>query len=198
MLYKRRKKFKNIEIEIGRIFSKFGLRPNEWSFISLLFALITFFFLIKKNFLIAAIFFAFTAFIDVIDGAVARFMKIETKIGAYLDTIIDRFVEFIVLLALFFIDYPNFIFESRFWLFLLLFGGTMTTYAKAAAFEKRLTNQEIKGGIMERAERLIAIFLVIIVSNFNLSYATSIISIAAILSNISAIQRIIFVFQHRK
>ena len=81
MLYKRRNYFDNLGRKIGKIFSKLSLSPNQWTILSLVFALVLFYFLIKGEFLIAAIVFAFTAFIDMIDGAVAREAKKVTKIG---------------------------------------------------------------------------------------------------------------------
>ncbi|MCW1298393.1 MAG: CDP-alcohol phosphatidyltransferase family protein [Candidatus Nanoarchaeia archaeon] len=167
-----------------------------WSSLSLLFILLTFYFLLKKSFLIALIFFSIASFIDVIDGAVARYRKMVTKKGAYIDTIIDRFVEFIVILGLFFVDYPKFILDSKVWLITLLFGSMMTTYVKASAFEKKIVKKEIKGGILERAERLILIFLIILLSNFSLEYACYLIALTAFLSIVSVFQRISIVFEY--
>ncbi|MCW1296129.1 MAG: CDP-alcohol phosphatidyltransferase family protein [Candidatus Parvarchaeota archaeon] len=196
MLYKRREIFKRLEVNIAKFFSMFGLTPNMWSSLSLLFILLTFYFLLKKSFLIALIFFSIASFIDVIDGAVARYRKMVTKKGAYIDTIIDRFVEFIVILGLFFVDYPKFILDSKVWLITLLFGSMMTTYVKASAFEKKIVKKEIKGGILERAERLILIFLIILLSNFSLEYACYLIALTAFLSIVSVFQRISIVFEY--
>jgi len=67
----------------------------------------------------------------------------------------------------------------------------MTTYAKSAALEKGLVERELRGGLLERAERLVLLFLIILVTNFSRSYAMYLIVAAAILTNLSALQRII-------
>ena len=79
MLYKKRDYFNKLGKKIGIIFSKFSLSPNQWTLLSLILILITFYFLINREFLIATVLFAFTAFIDMIDGAVAKITKKVTK-----------------------------------------------------------------------------------------------------------------------
>lgn len=189
MLWKRRGYFdKTIGKKVGVIFSKLSLSPNQWTILSLVFALFMFYFLYKKEFLIASTIFAFTAFIDMIDGAVAKVTKKVTSFGGYLDSVIDRVIEFIIIFGLFFTDYPGYILCSRAWLMLLLFGSFMSTYTRAVAFEKKIS-KDIKGGVLEHTDRLILFFLIILISNFSLQYASYLIITAALLTNISALQR---------
>lgn len=101
MLYKKRKKFKDVSKNLGYTLSKIPVSPNQWTILSLILVLIVFYFLINQNFLIAFIFCIFTISIDIVDGAVARTTNKVTKFGAYLDTIIDRFIEFFIILGLF-------------------------------------------------------------------------------------------------
>jgi len=194
MLYKRRSYFDNLGRKIGKIFSKLSLSPNQWTILSLLLVIITFYFLIKGEFLIASIVFAFTAFIDMIDGAVARETKKVTKAGGYLDSIIDRVIEFIIILGLFLNNYPDFFLPIKIWLLFLLFGSFMSTYTRAAAFEKGVF-KNLKGGILEHTDRLILLLLIIIFSNFSLQYASYLIVITTILANISALQRFLKVIK---
>ncbi len=188
MLYKRRIYFDKLGKRIGLIFSKMPLSPNQWTILSLVFALIMLYFLINQNFLLASVIFAFTAFIDVIDGAVARETKKVTKLGGYLDSITDRAVEFIIILGLFINNYPDFIFSMKIWLLLLLFGSFMSTYTRAAAFEKKVF-KDLKGGILEHTDRLILFLIIFIVSVFSLKYASYLIILTTILAIVSALQR---------
>jgi archaetidylinositol phosphate synthase len=194
MLWKRRNYFNELSKKIGILFSKFSLSPNQWTMLSLLLVLITLYFLIKEEFLVASILFAFTAFIDMIDGAVARETKKVTKIGGYLDSIIDRVIEFIIILGLFLNNYPDFIIPIKIWLLFLLFGSFMSTYTRAVAFEKEVF-KNLKGGILEHTDRLILFLLIIIISIFSLGYASYLIAISAILTNISALQRFLKVIK---
>lgn len=192
MLEEKREKLKKIEIKTGEIFSKLGFTPNQYTLISLFFVLVSFYFLIKQKLVLALIFFIFAAFLDFIDGAVAKFTKRETKKGAYLDTICDRYVEGIILLGFLFLPLKGFfLLPAKIWIFLAFFGSLMTTYAKAAAKEKELVEKELKKGLFGRGERMILIFLAIALGIFNLSWLIYPIVILAIFSNFTALQRII-------
>ncbi len=194
MISENREKFNSISVKAGLIFGKLPLTPNQWTLSSLIPALLCFYFLIQLNFLLALVFFVVTAFIDLIDGAVARVQGKTTKKGAYLDTIVDRYAELIVFLGLFVISFPNFYLSSKTWILFCLFGSLMTTYAKAAAKEKLLLESELKGGLMERPERLILLFLIILSGIFSLQYIVYLLALFAVLTNLSALQRIMKAF----
>ena len=201
MLEEKRKKFKKIETLIGGIFSKLGLTPNQYTLISLFFVILSFCSLVSVNLILpehinyvlglALIFFLLATILDFIDGAVAKFTQKETKKGAYLDTICDRYVEGVILLGFLFLPLKEFfLLPAQVWIFLALFGSLITTYAKAAAKEKELTKIEIKKGLFGRAERIILISLAILLGIFNLSWMIYPIIVLAILTNFTAFQRI--------
>ncbi len=190
MLYKRRKWFRKYEESIGKTFAKLGLSPNQWTIISLILACAAFYSIITQNFLEAAVLIIITAFLDVVDGCVARTTGKVSKKGAYLDTIVDRYVEFLIIFGLFFVPLPAFYISAQAWLLLYLFGSLMTSYTKAAASLKGVVKDELKGGLLERAERMVILFIGIVLAIFNFRYLVYIIALLAILSNISALQRI--------
>jgi len=190
MLTEKREKFKKIEEKVGEIFSQFGLTPNQYTLLSLFFVTLCFYFLKSQNLTLALVFFIFATFLDFIDGAVARFKKVETKEGAYLDTICDRYVEGVILLGFLFLPLTDFILPAKIWIFLALFGSFMTTYTKAAAKEKELVKIELKKGLFGRGERLILITLAIIFGLFKFSLMIYPILILALFSNLTAFQRI--------
>jgi phosphatidylglycerophosphate synthase len=191
-LYTQREKFNRLSIKIGIICSKIPLSANQWTIVSLIPAIIAFYFLTKEQFLIGAILFFVSAAIDLVDGSVARVTGTVSKFGAYLDTIIDRYVEGIIIFGLLFASLPEFLIPAYAWIFLFLFGGATTTYAKAAAKEKELIaeGKELKGGMLERAERLIILFVGMLLATINPLYLTYVLALLAVLSNISALQRI--------
>jgi len=190
MLSENREKFKKIEIKTGEFFSKLGLTPNQYTLISLFFAILALYFLTRIDLIPALIFFLLATLLDFIDGAVARFTQRETKKGAYLDTICDRYVEGIILLGFLFLPLRSFLLPAGIWIFLAFFGSLMTTYAKAAAKEKELVTTELKKGLLGRGERILLILFAIILGIFNLSWMLYPIVILAIFSNLTAIQRI--------
>lgn len=190
VLYKKRETFSGISIKIGMIFSKVGLSPNQWTMLVILPTLISLYFILEKQFLIAALFLLISAFLDLVDGSVARVMGKVSKLGAYLDTIMDRYVEAVILFGLLFVGLPGFYAPSYVWIFVFFFGSFMTTYAKSAAKEKDLVEKELRGGLLERGERLIILFIGILLAHFSRVYLTYIIVILAILTNVTALQRI--------
>jgi phosphatidylglycerophosphate synthase len=182
--------FKKLEKKVGEIFSLLPISPNQYTLSSIFFAIFSFYFLIKQNLIFAIFFFLIASFLDFIDGAVARYKDISTKIGAYLDTICDRYVEGILLLGMLFLPLPKIFLPGYAWVFLILFGSIMTTYAKAAAKEKELVAQELKGGLLSRAERLILLIISLILGIFNFYSMIYLLILIAILTNFTALQRI--------
>lgn len=189
-LFKKRREFDELLVRIGAFFSRFKLSPNQWTLLTIVFVLVTFYFLVKQRFLVSAIFLLVSTFLDLVDGSVARVTGKVTKLGAYLDTIADRYVEGIIVFGLLFCKLPTFILPFNYWLFLYFFGALMTTYVKAAAKEKELVRAEIKGGILERADRLLLLFVALLLANVDLIYLTYVVTVLAILTNVSALQRI--------
>ncbi|MBU4129138.1 CDP-alcohol phosphatidyltransferase family protein, partial [bacterium] len=155
-------------------------------------ALISSYFIIRQKFILAIFFFLIAGFLDFIDGAVARYKNIATKVGAYLDTICDRYVEGILLFGLIFLPLPRIFLPGFTWVFLILFGTFLTTYAKAAAKEKEIVEKELKGGFLSRGERIILFFLVLILGAIDPSFTfmTHLLILIAILTNFTALQRI--------
>ena len=190
-MYKHREKFTSFSVKIGIAFSKLRISPNQWTLLSIIPALVALYFLVYGEFLIAALFFILSSFMDLIDGSVARVMGKASKLGAYLDTIVDRYVEGIIIFALLFAGLPDFYIPISAWIFLYIFGSLMTAYSKSSAKEKELIiGKELKGGVLERAERLIILFIGILLAAIQPMYLTYIIVALAVLTNISALQRI--------
>lgn len=194
MFYANREKFAGLSVKIGISFSKIPLSPNQWTIISLVPAVLAAYFLAKDQFLFAASLFIIAAFLDLVDGSVARVTGRVSKFGAYLDTIVDRYVEAMIIFALLFVALPTtgFFLPIKAWILLYLFGAMMTTYTKSAAKEKEiiLDGSELKGGILERAERLIILFVGILAAAFNPIYLSYAIVLLAVLTNFSALQRV--------
>lgn len=198
MLDAKREKFKNTERKVAKIFSYLPLTPNQYTALTIVFAFFAFLFLIKSRIIISLILFIFASFLDFVDGAVARYKRLSTKFGAYFDTIADRFVEFFLLFGILFLNLPQVFLENYIWIFLILFGSLMTTYAKAAAKEKDLVLEELKGGLLARGERLFLILLSLFFYIFNPYFSVCFLILIAILTNFTAIQRIYFAFKKVK
>lgn len=189
----KKENFKKISEKVGHFFSKFQIPPNYFTVASIFFAIFYFFSLVKNNLGLAILFFILASVLDFIDGAVAKFSQEQTELGSYLDTVCDRYVEGIFIAAFLFLNLPKIYFDSKTWAFLALFGSFMTTfaYAKAVAGKERETFGEgFKKSLLDRPDRLIIIFISLVLGLYNFSWMIYPIIFLAIFSNFTALQRI--------
>jgi len=193
MLDTKRHWFKDLEKIVGKIFGSLPLTPNQYTYLSGVFALIGLFFMIQEDITWAIMSFLIAGGLDFVDGAVARAKNMSSKVGAYLDTVFDRYVEGVMFLGILFLPLPYFIIPGYTWVYLAIFGSIVTTYVKAAAKEKDLVNQELKGGLLSRGERLILTFIALILGIIypDYLYTIYVIALIAVLANFTAIQRFV-------
>jgi len=190
MLDQHRNWFKGLEKKTADIFAVLSLTPNQYTLLSIIFAIASAVEINYGNYLFALGLYLAAIFCDFIDGAVARRKNLSSNQGAYWDTVADRYVEAILFFGLLFVELPPFYLVPAAWIFLALFGSTMTTYAKAAAKEKGLSDVELKGGLMSRAERSMFCVAILLLLGYSKVWAMSFIVVLALLSNITAMQRI--------
>jgi len=83
---------------------------------------------------------------------------------------------------------------------LLFIGSAMVSYARAYADHRKVITDEKKlrkmGGILERAERLLLVFIGMALFYVDVAYLNAAIIVAAILSCITLVQRIWFVVKN--
>jgi CDP-diacylglycerol---glycerol-3-phosphate 3-phosphatidyltransferase len=129
---------------------------------------------------------------DMLDGALARITSRMSAFGAFLDSVVDRYSEAVVLLGLFLYYYPqpgNQGLISVVLIYAILFGSMMISYARARAGALHIQNEV---GLMARPERIVLIALGLL---FPTVLLLPILWILAIGTQITAIQRIIHVWQ---
>jgi archaetidylinositol phosphate synthase len=175
-----------------------GLSPNGWTLLSLVPALAGLYALATGRLEAGLILFIISGFIDMVDGAVARVTNQATARGAFIDGIVDRYVEILLYLGLIiylgpgeFLDLPRDI-----WFMLLVFGALMTTFSRAYADHRGVVKDpgELKrmGGLLERGERLLLLYAGMVAGMFNAEWLMATVAIVAILANITVLQRILF------
>lgn len=97
-----------------------------------------------------------TGLLDTLDGAVARELKQERKQGAFLDSVLDRYAEFFILVGIwaYFVRKGTGTPLITITVLLVLFGSLMVSYTKARAESLSVS---CLVGLFQRAERIIAI-----------------------------------------
>jgi len=139
--------------------------------------------------------------VDIFDGRVARESGLESKFGAFYDSTLDRMSEVVVFMGLASLyntiraDVDD---VAMIYVILLALGGSLiVSYTRARAEGLGL---DCKVGLMQRAERVVLLGLgsVIFGLAFNGLALDLIIILVAVLTNLTAIQRIVWVYQHAR
>ncbi len=184
--------------------ARLGLSPNAWTGLALAAALVGFLALVDKRLLSGLLLFLLSGALDMVDGAVARATGQTSTAGAFLDGVLDRYVEALLILGLLFYLGPNaeFLIPVGAWIAILIFGAVMTSFVRAYADHRGLVKDQLvlakeMGGLLERAERLILIYAGMIGALlFEDGWLLGAIVIAALLSNLTAIQRIFLALKY--
>jgi phosphatidylglycerophosphate synthase len=178
---------------LGGLFSRLPLSANQITLCALLLALIGFYFAYLQQPLASLFFFVLSGTADAIDGAVARARKEVSARGAFIDGMIDRLVEFLLICSFFFYALPAFIVPSALSLVLFLFFGTcMTSFATAYADHRKAARPAKiarQPGILPRAERLILLFIALALVPYCAQCASALLFTGAALATITFAQR---------
>jgi CDP-diacylglycerol--glycerol-3-phosphate 3-phosphatidyltransferase len=127
---------------------------------------------------------------DVLDGQVARLRGRGTRFGAYLDSTMDRYSDMLLFLGLLILYARLRTTPHMVLVWVAAFGSFMTSYARARA-ESFISSCTV--GFLERPERIV---LIVIGALFNRMVA--VLWIIAILSNVTALQRIVYTYRELK
>lgn len=138
-------------------------------------------------------------FFDILDGRVARLTKLGSKFGAFYDSTLDRISEFVVFLGILSLynDYRQQLGDVGmiYLIYLAMAGSLMISYTRARAEALGL---DCKVGLMPRAERVVLIgaSALFFGQMWNGIVLKVVIAILAVLTNLTAFQRIIWVYRH--
>jgi len=188
------------------VFSRFGLSPNAWTLLSLVPAIFGFLSLVYGQIIPALVFFMVSGFMDVVDGAVARVTGSASNKGAFLDGVVDRYVEILFYMGLLFFvtsqNIPRFLMSHSYWFVLLVFGALMPTFIRSYADHRDVVTEpedlRRMGGLIERAERMTLLYIGMVAYLLNPIYLTYLVALTATLTNLTAIQRFIWVLNYRE
>jgi len=180
----------DIAERISLLLVRMGLRPNTITVLALLAGIAAgLFFFLERPFWAWLALFA-CGLLDMLDGKVAVLTKAKSAFGAILDSTLDRYSEFFIYLGL----ALHFRRQWALWLsFLAFLGSTMVSYTKARSEGLGFS---CPIGIMQRAERLFCLGSGALLSSIFRIYDPAMITaltLIALFSNITAIQRTLFV-----
>lgn len=191
---------------IAEVCKKAGLSPNTITTLSIIAGLGCAFCYFQQNFLIGSLLLLCSAVLDLVDGSVARMTSRETPFGAVFDWIADKYVDTIVLLGvgLSGISIVSVFFNiSPIWDFgivaIAIIGSMMNTFIKPVTYAE-IGFTERKDGKIDDPLEGIGFFgrpetvLVLILGGLSGFIWVSVL-IIAICTNLSAFQRIIYLYR---
>ena len=127
---------------------------------------------------------------DMLDGRVARLRGRETRFGAFLDSTMDRYSDMVLYMGLLILYARVDRTPHMILVWVAAFGSFMTSYARARA-ESLVPKCTV--GFLERPERL-----VLIIAGALTNRMAAALWIIAILSNVTALQRVIYTYVELK
>ncbi|MBI4610967.1 MAG: CDP-alcohol phosphatidyltransferase family protein [Candidatus Rokubacteria bacterium] len=168
----------------ARVLLRFHVRPNHLTILGLATSLLAALAFTAGRERLAGALLIVSGLFDFFDGSLARLSGQVTPFGAFLDSVIDRYSDLVVLLGLLLL----FVRAGRRAEVLLtmavLIGTVMVSYTKARA---QSIGVECEVGLMERPERQICL-----IAGALLSILPLVLWVLAVLVNVTAVQRILY------
>jgi len=182
--------FKVVLDPVAGFLLKIGLTPNSVTLFGLLLTAAAGVFAGFGKFFISGLILLMGAPLDAVDGVMARKRGQPSRFGGFFDSVIDRYSELFLLGGLLFYYIAQGDILSGLLVFIAAGGSVMVSYTRARAEGQGFT---AKVGLFSRVERMIALILFLLIGKPIIA-----IWIIAILANITAIQRILNVYQQSK
>ena len=184
----------SIAFKAAKIFSKLPISPNQWTILSVIPAIIGFYLAYTGLLSEAGLLFLIAGLMDGIDGGLARYLKKSTKLGAFMDGVIDRFIDFLLVFAFLFIGLPDFIFSITIWVVIQAYFALMPTFIVAYANHREAVidpTEKVVWRILHRTEMYPLWIIALVVASFNPMWGTYIFVFTAVLSVITTFQSFI-------
>jgi len=177
--------FKGIIDPIGAFLNRLGITPNAITLLGLAGTTIGAYVISQGKMTLGGIILLLFVFVDVLDGTMARLRGESSDFGGFVDSVSDRYAEFITFggLLYYFLAHQNYL--GVMITFIATAGSVLVSYVKARAEGLGFT---AKVGILTRVERYLVLIPLLV---FNQPFIAVV--LIALLGNITAFQRIVFV-----
>ncbi|MFZ2362516.1 MAG: CDP-alcohol phosphatidyltransferase family protein [Anaerolineae bacterium] len=185
--------FKDFLQTVARLFQRLGVSPNQLTLAGLLLQAGVAVVIALGYLPLGGVLLVFSAVFDAFDGTLARLTGRSSRFGAFFDATLDRYAEALVLFGLlvYLTGQPNTRTEVLL-IFAAVVGSLLVSYTRAKAESLRIPCNK---GILTRAERVALLVIGLVLAGWQPVAAlppmlTIVLWLLAILSNLTAIQRI--------
>jgi CDP-diacylglycerol--glycerol-3-phosphate 3-phosphatidyltransferase len=169
-----------------------GVTPNTLTVVGFVFNVLTALVLASGHLSTGGVLLILSGMFDMLDGALARITAQQSSFGAFLDSLLDRYSEAAILLALIYVFTVRGSTAVVLLVYSVAMGSILISYARARAEGLGL---EAKVGVAPRPERILILSLGLLI-NFNTAIAALV--LLAILTHLTAIQRLYHVWRQTR
>ena len=170
---------------IARVMGRLGLTPNMLTMIGVGLNVLVAVVLARGSLVLGGVLLLLSSSFDALDGTLARLTGQQSQFGAFFDSTLDRYSEAIVYGGLLYYFLQKDASTETMLVYAAIIGSLMVSYARARA---EGIGAECKVGLLTRAERM-----VVLAAGLILGLLTPALWVVAILSNLTALQRILHV-----
>jgi CDP-diacylglycerol--glycerol-3-phosphate 3-phosphatidyltransferase len=174
-------------VPMATLLGKLGLTPNMLTLLGLATMLGVAAVLAMGNTRLGGVLFLLSGLFDALDGTLARVTHRKTRFGAFLDSTCDRYADAAILAGVMVPFLRAGQHTEVILAFVSIIGSVMVSYTRARAEGIGL---ECKVGLLTRLERFLIIAAALI-----LDQVTPVLWLLAILTNLTALQRIVHVWR---
>lgn len=131
------KSWETISAKIGSWFSLFPMSPSFYSWATVVLAIVGFIAINMGHLVLAFVLFGVAGLLDIVDGAIARYRRVTSYRGAFLDGSLDRFVDFFLILSYFSIPLVTPWLKPGEWIAIAVFVALMPSFEVAYANHRK-------------------------------------------------------------
>jgi len=181
--------------QIGTVLARLGIHPDLITITGLILVGIASVLIAGGLFLFGGIILLFSLPLDALDGAVARATKREGMFGMVLDSTLDRYADGFIFASLSYYFAVQDRFDMMVFALVALVGSYLVSYVRARADDAKV-GVETKVGLFTRVERVLVILVMTLATGLlNQPIILDIgVLILAIGTNVTALQRLLFVY----
>jgi CDP-diacylglycerol--glycerol-3-phosphate 3-phosphatidyltransferase len=169
---------------VARLLLRAHVRPNQLTVLGLGVSALAAWALAGGRLRLGAAFLAVAGLFDFFDGSLARLAGQDTPFGAFLDSVVDRYSDVVVLLGILLYFERSGDATGLVATMATLLGSVMVSYTKARA---QSIGVACEIGLMERPERMIGL-----IAGAALGWLGAAMVVLAVLTNLTALQRIAY------
>ena len=180
---------------IARLLAKSSVTPNQMTWAAFGVALLAFISFIFGQNIVAGLLVQLSSIVDGIDGSLARLKGMTSGFGGFLDSVLDRYSDILIVLGLTLWSLSHEVYPWV-WLvgFLAITGTICVSYTRACIGPEH--RHLFDAGLKSLASRDIRLFLIMLGAIIGQAYFCLI--VIAVLTNLVVFYRLIYIYRYRR